>query len=93
MRTEENEPDNDRPAMPDRGTVDAVEPRFDPGQRTDQDQRHREKQHGLCAKKLADMTAPRLASRSQGDPEDRVENDQRHHRERAEVAMRRSEQG
>jgi len=43
------------PTMPDRGAVDAVEPRLDPGQHAVQDQRH--------------------------------------HRERAEVAMRRSEQG
>src|SRR5690242_12366310 len=79
--------------MPDRGAVDAVEPRLDPGQRADHDQRHREEQNRLRSEHLADMAAPRLTCWSHGDPEHGLKADKRHHRERAEVAVCRSQHG
>ena len=62
-------------AMPDRGTVDPVEPLLDPGQRADEHQPDRQQQDRLGAQQLPDVApgglARRAARRSTGGPEPR----------------------
>ena len=59
-------------AMPDRGTVDPVEPLLDPGQRADEHQADRQQQDRLGAQQLPDVApgglARRAARRSTGRP-------------------------
>ena len=60
VRCEHHETGDRYAAMPDRCTVDPVEPLLHPRQRADQDETDRQQQNRLRAQKLSDVAPDRL---------------------------------
>jgi hypothetical protein len=58
------------PSMPDRGTIDSVEPFLDPRQRADQNETDRQQQDRLSAEELPNVTACWLPRRPRYQPQD-----------------------
>jgi hypothetical protein len=88
VRRQQDQPGDREPAMPDGGPVDAVEPRFHPRQRADEDQRHRQQQDGFGAEELPEVRSGILSGRTRDHPHQALDENETGDGHRPDVAGR-----
>ena len=69
VRNEEHNPRDGDASMPDRRSIDSVEPHLHPRQGADQDKRDREEKDRLGAAELSDVAGASLARRPEREPD------------------------
>ena len=86
VRRQQDQAGDGDAAMPDRGTVDPVEPLLDPGQRADEHQPDRQQQDRLGAQQLPDVAPGGLAGGPRDDPQEGLSHDEDDDRRRPDLA-------